>query len=397
MLHHTSKFGVMLNQETSGAVETADALVVGGGIIGLAVARALRLRGIRKVTLLERARPGLEASHAAAGMLAPQVEADRVDDFLALACRSRDLYPAFARELHEETGIDIELDQTGTLLLSFNEEDEEKARARRAWQTRAGLSVEQLTTEETLSLEPFVSRAVRGALRFPRDWQVENRLLASALAVACERLQVRLHADTNVESILTKSGRVVGVETERGVISAPVVIVACGAWSSLISGGDKLAPALSIEPVRGQMLCFAANPQRTRHVVYSPRGYIVPRRNGRLLAGSTLEHAGFDKRVTAEGRRAIQAQALEIAPGIASLPLLDAWAGLRPRAPDDLPVLGMSTETDGLFYATGHYRNGILLAPVTGEVLAEQVTGGAASGAQWSAFAPARFQLIGAH
>ena len=387
----------MLNQETSGAVETADALVVGGGIIGLAVARALRLRGIRKVTLLERARPGLEASHAAAGMLAPQVEADRVDDFLALACRSRDLYPAFARELHEETGIDIELDQTGTLLLSFNEEDEEKARARRAWQTRAGLSVEQLTTEETLSLEPFVSRAVRGALRFPRDWQVENRLLASALAVACERLQVRLHADTNVESILTKSGRVVGVETERGVISAPVVIVACGAWSSLISGGDKLAPALSIEPVRGQMLCFAANPQRTRHVVYSPRGYIVPRRNGRLLAGSTLEHAGFDKRVTAEGRRAIQAQALEIAPGIASLPLLDAWAGLRPRAPDDLPVLGMSTETDGLFYATGHYRNGILLAPVTGEVLAEQVTGGAASGAQWSAFAPARFQLIGAH
>ncbi len=387
----------MLNQETSGAGETADALVVGGGVIGLAIARALRLRGLQRVTLLERARPGLEASHAAAGMLAPQVEADRVDDFLALACKSRDLYPAFASELHEETGIDIELDETGTLLLSFNEEDEEKARARFDWQTRAGLSVERLTTEETLLLEPFVSPDVRGALRFPRDWQVENRRLVSALTVACERLKVRLLADTNVESIVTERGRVVGVETSRGVISAAVVIVACGAWSSLISLGDKHFPTVSIEPVRGQMLCFEANPQRTRHVIYSPRGYIVPRRNGRLLAGSTVEHAGFDKRVTAEGRQAIQSQATEIAPGVCDLPLLEAWAGLRPRAPDDLPVLGMSAEMDGLFYATGHYRNGILLAPVTAELMAEQVTNGAASKAQWSAFAPARFQLIGAH
>jgi glycine oxidase len=143
------------------------------------------------------------------------------------------------------------------------------------------------------------------------------------------------------------------------------------------------------------MVCFEANLRPARHVIYSPRGYIVPRLDGRLLAGSTTEQAGFDKSVTGSGVQAILEQALEIAPGIGSLPLLDTWAGLRPRAEDNLPVLGMSAEIDGLFYATGHYRNGILLAPITGELIAEQVASGGGAHVQMSAFSPDRFQPVG--
>jgi glycine oxidase len=385
----------MLNQETSGKRKTAEAVVIGGGVIGLAVARALRLRGMKHVALVERGRLGAEASHAAAGMLAPQVEAARPDAFLELACRSRDLYPSFADQLREETGIDIELEKTGTLSLAFSAEDEAEAQRRYDWQTRAGLAVQYLTGEEARALEPSLSPALRSALRFPRDWQVENRRLVAALAVAADRSGVRLLTGTNAESLLTERGRVHGVETSRGRLMSPVVIIAGGAWSSLITAGDKHAPAIRIEPVRGQMLCFEANPRVVRHVVYSPRGYIVPRLDGRLLAGSTTEQAGYDKRVTDAGRQAIMAQAVEIAPIVGQLPLLDTWAGLRPRAEDDLPVIGMCAEIEGLVYATAHYRNGILLAPLTGELIAEQVTGGTSREAQASAFSPDRFHLAG--
>lgn len=385
----------MLNQETFKEQRTTDAVIVGGGVIGLSVARALRQRGIERVTLLERGAVGREASHAAAGMLAPQVEADRHDAFFELACRSRDLYPAFADALREETGIDIELERTGTLSLAFNAEDEAAAQHRFDWQTSAGLAVEQLTADEVRALEPSLSQAVGSALRFPRDWQVENRRLVAALSSAAHRLGVQLLTGTSAESLLIERGRVRGVETSRGRIAAPLVIIAGGAWSSLINVGDKHAPAVRIEPVRGQILCFAASPRVARHVVYSPRGYIVPRLDGRLLAGSTTEHAGFDKRVTDDGRQRIMAQAVEIAPIVGELPLLDSWAGLRPRAEDSLPVIGTSAEIEGLVYATAHYRNGILLAPLTAEIIAAEVTGGPSQHAQQSAFSPERFHMAG--
>jgi glycine oxidase len=382
----------MLNQEMFGTGETADAVVVGGGVIGLSIARALRRRGMKRVALLERAaRPGMEASHAAAGMLAPQVEADKSDAFLELSSASRDMYPAFADALLEETGIDVELERTGTLLVAFNERDESEALRRYDWQKSVGLSVERLTAVEARELEPCLSPLLRSALRFPRDWQVENRRLVAALIAAVEQLGVRLLTNTSVESLRIERGRVTGVETSRGRLSAPVVITACGAWTSLITLPDKRAMPIRIEPVRGQMLCFEAQGKRARHVIYSPRGYIVPRLDGRLLAGSTTESAGYDKRVTARGLQIILAQALEIAPSIGELPFVDAWAGLRPRGFDDLPVMGMSAEIENLFYATAHYRNGILLAPITGELIAEQVTGGTQT--LTSAFSPDRFQL----
>ncbi|HUQ33591.1 MAG TPA: glycine oxidase ThiO, partial [Pyrinomonadaceae bacterium] len=335
-----------------------------------------------------------EASSAAAGMLAPQAEADRADLFFELACAGRDLYPGFADELREETGIDIELERTGTLYLALREEDEEEIERRYHWQTRAGLKVERLSADEARRQEPCISPQVRGALRFPLDVQVENRRLLAALSSAVEKRSVRLLTGTSVTSLIIEHGRVQGVWTSRGKIHAPVVILAAGAWTSFLTSTDKGAPEFGIEPVRGQMLLFKTNPRIARHVIYSPRGYIVPRLDGRLLAGSTTERAGFEKLVTDEGVYSVTSHAREIAPVVGSLPLVDSWAGLRPRASDDWPVVGASSEVDGLFYATAHYRNGILLAPLTGELLAEQIMTGQAS-PLLNAFSPDRFAGVG--
>jgi glycine oxidase len=353
--------------------ETANVVIIGGGVIGLTIARALRQRGVRDVMLIERGRPGAEASWAAGGILAPQVEVDHQDEFFQLACASRDLYPAFAAALKEETGIDVELDTTGTLCLGFTRQDEEELRRRHQWQIGEGLQVEWLTGDEARRLEPCVSANVRCALRFPRDIQVENRRLVEALVRANEELGVQLVINTQVTALGIKDARVCRVETSNGFVAAPIVVVAAGAWSSSIDSQGLSLPPIQVEPVRGQMLCFSADPNIGRHVIYSPRGYLVPRRDGRVLAGSTVEQVGFDKRVTDDGVSAIKAMALEITASIAGLPIIDSWAGFRPRALDGLPVLGPCEKIRGLLYATGHYRNGILLAPITGLVIADAI------------------------
>jgi len=378
----------------------ADVAVVGGGAVGLAVAREAARRGL-SVALVEGRRPGSGASGAAGGMLAPQAEADAEDEFFRLLCASRDLYPFFAESLREETGLDVELDRAGTLYVGFGEEDRREMEARFLWQTRAGLAVERLTPEEARALEPSLSPSLRAALRFPRDWQVENRRLVRALAQSALRMGVRVLTETEATGVRLGRGRAVGVETSRGLLSAGAVVLAAGAWASRVplleAGAAARFPSARVEPVRGQMLCFeqeATQAQSLRHVVYSPRGYLVPRRDGRLLAGSTTERAGFDCSVTASGLHEITSHALEIAPGVGSLRLTDSWAGLRPSTEDGRPVLGESRRSRGLFYATGHYRNGILLAPATGEIVADLLEG------RWpellpeasDAFSPGRFR-----
>lgn len=352
-----------------------DAAVVGGGVIGLATARELAGRGLHIVLIERNARVGMEASHAAAGMLAPQAEANAADDFFRLCAASRDLYPRFAAELLAETNIDIEFDETGTLYLAFVETDEAELSARFAWQRDAGLSVERLSANDVREIEPNLSRDVRFGLRFPRDTQIEPRCLVAALEKSCKLRGVRIITNAEVSSLKIERGHVCGVGTSRGFIASKMVIIAGGAWSSFVEIPNFEMP--QIEPVRGQMLCFDARPpkhldrQFMRHVVYSPRGYIVPRRDGRMLAGSTSELVGFNKNVTEEGKHAIEKKAREIAPEIARLELIDSWAGLRPHAKDDLPLIGRATdEIQNLYFAAGHFRNGILLAPLTADALA---------------------------
>ncbi len=374
---------------------SAEVVVIGGGVIGLTIARALGQRSVRDVLLIERSALGTEASFAAGGILAPQAEADRADEFFELACRSRDLYAEFAAGLFDETGVDVELDSTGTLYVALTNEDFKEVEKRYGWQSRAELAVEKLTAHEARELEPQIAPSVRGALLFPRDVQIENRRLLNALINSVANFGVNIATETNVASLEiahaqtgARTGRVAGVQTSRGRVSCRTVIVAAGTWSSAIEHSHTP----TIEPVRGQMICFDAKPQLTRHVIYSPRGYLVPRKDGRLLAGSTSENAGFAKQVTAGGLSAILANAQEISPNVANLPIVDTWAGLRPRTADGLPVLGPCDEIDGLFYATGHYRNGILLAPVTGELIAEAVVSGHIS-PLLAAFSPNRFNL----
>ena len=383
----------MVQTQIDDSKHSPDVVVIGGGVIGLTIARALAHRGAGEICLIERASLGHEASFAAAGMLAPQAEANSQDDFFRLACQSRDLYPDFASSLYDETGIDVELDTTGTLYIALTYHDLVEIERRYEWQTAAGLEVEKLTASQALELEPCISQSVRGALRFPRDLQVENRRLLSALANSVAKLGVTVLSGTTVESVKIERDEVRGVHTLRGFISCPNVVVAAGTWSSLLKLSQPSEKrAMMVDPVRGQMISFDARPQLTRHVIYSPRGYIVPRRDGRLLAGSTSEHAGFAKQVTAGGISAILQHAQEISPSVSALPIVDTWAGLRPRAPDSLPVLGPCDEIEGLFYATGHYRNGILLAPVTGELIAKAVVAGHVS-SLLAAFSPNRFNL----
>ncbi|HEX8284920.1 MAG TPA: glycine oxidase ThiO [Pyrinomonadaceae bacterium] len=382
--------------------ERADVAVVGGGVAGLAAARELARRGLG-VAVLEDGRAG-SASRAAAGMLAPQAEADRADELFELLCASRDMYPDFAASVGEESGISVELERTGTLFLALNEEDEEEVERRFAWQSRAGLEVERLTAAGARALEPNVSPQVRVALRFPRDWQVESRRLAAALDAAAEGLGVRVIRAVEAQGVRVAAGRATGVVTSEGELDAGAVVFAAGAWHSRLrkfsdDGSAHLNDDPEVEPVRGQMLCFRQPDPAAplfRHTVYGARGYLVPRRDGRLLAGATTEQAGFDCRVTEEGARSIAAGAAELAPAVAALEVADSWAGLRPRAADGLPVLGESGDVRGLFYAAGFYRNGILLAPAAGEIVADLVTGRATRLAPRSleTFSPARFRRV---
>ncbi len=362
----------VLSSETN---TTADAAIIGGGVIGLTIARALKRRGMRDVVLIEKGEFGREASWAAGGILAPQVEASASDDFFRLACASRDAYPKFAAELKAESNLDVELDTTGTLYVAFSDQNESDLRERFEWQQSQGLRIEWLDGDSARQLEPCLSDKVRCALRFPKDYQVDNRKLVQAVLIASERLGVRLLSGCEAHGLKVENKKVVGADTSQGFIRTKALVIAAGAWSSSISSGERLTK-IDVEPVRGQMLCFKVNPQLARHVIYSSRGYLIPRHDGRLLAGSTTEHVGFDKRVTAQAIAAIKDMAVEICPSVQSLPLMDTWAGFRPKVKDGLPVLGRSDEIDGLVYATGHYRNGILLAPITGELISETIVSG---------------------
>jgi glycine oxidase len=350
----------------------SEILIIGGGVIGLALARGLKKSGARKITILERGAVGRESSFAAAGMLAPQAETDKLDDFFEFCHESNKLYPQFAAELLDETGIDIELDRAGTLYLAFIDEDVREINRRYVWQKGAGLAIEYLTAEEIRRNEPFVSPDVREGLFFPNDRQVENRKLLLALQKFAELNEIRIIENAEVKNLIVKNGKATGAATESEIFSADAVILAGGAWSSLVKLNDSDLP-FQVRPIRGQMLGFQTVKRFFRHVVYSPRGYIVPRADGRILAGATVEDVGFDKNITEAGTEFLLERALEIAPSLANLEITDKWSGLRPFATDGMPILGALAEAENLFAATAHYRNGILLAPLTAETLASKI------------------------
>ena len=356
----------------------SEVLIIGGGVIGLSIAREMHKNGVNRITLVEKGVCGEEASWAAAGMLSPQVETDAPGAFFDLCCASRDLYPAFAAELLDETGVDIELDRTGTLRLALSQGDEIEFSEQCKWQQKAGLSVERLSKEDTLGAEPLVSPLVRGALFFPNDWQVESRKLLAALKFYAEKNGIEILERTEVEKLVIENNRVAGARTKNRVVNADTTVLATGAWTSLIKLGDSEMP-VKVEPVRGQIIAFQAETRAFRHVLSSRNGYLVPRRDGRILAGSTSEKVGFDKSTTDSAGLSIKEMACAITPVIAELEIVDRWSGLRPHVSDGLPVFGPISGLGDLFFATGHYRNGILLAPLTAKLTIESRVNGTES------------------
>ena len=373
--------------------QTTDFLIIGGGVIGLALARELTFKGVRRITILEKNQAcGTEASNAAAGMLAPQSEADKIDEFFDFCRTSRDLYPHFFEQLINETGVDIELDRSGTLYAAFTENDSAEIRRRYEWQKKAGLNVEHLSAEETRRAEAFISPDVREALFFPNDWQVENRKLLAALQKYCELNQINIIENTEIKSLLTKNGKITGAKSENREFLAEKVILTTGAWTSLIKFDENAPSLIKVKPIRGQMLSYRTAKRLFTKVIYSPRGYIVPRSDGRILVGATVEDAGFDKIVTADGTDFLRTNAFEIAPNLVNLEISESWAGLRPFAADGLPILGEFPEIENLFVATAHYRNGILLAPLTAKILANKIVENTNSN-YFDVFSPRRFDV----
>jgi len=367
-------------------MQKLDVLIVGGGIIGVAL--ALRLADEKlSVTVLERGEPGREASWAAAGMLAPTSEAGHGADgalppvLAELASAGAALYPAWLDRLGESARIAVGYLTEGTLDVAFT--DEEAA-------TLQALPGERLTAAEARRLEPSLSERIVAAVRLPHDVQVDNRRLLAALLEAAGAAGIHFRTGTRVAELMTQGARAAGVRTLEGeLISAGVVVNAAGCWAAQLGEhGRRLTPT---RPVRGQMLALrgeAAKPL-LRHVVRSPRGYLLPRADGRLVGGSTTEDAGYDKSLTPSGLRQLLSAALELVPAAASLPFADAWAGLRPDTPDHLPILG-ATDIENYFVATGHYRNGILLAPITAQLVGD-VIGGRKPQASLEPFSPLRF------
>ncbi|GAA3558721.1 glycine oxidase ThiO [Streptomyces osmaniensis] len=373
---------------------TSDVLVIGGGIIGLVTAWRAAQRGF--TTAVVDPEPGGGAAQVAAGMLAAVTELHYGEQtLLGLNLASARRYPDFAAELTDITGHDLGYRRCGTLAVALDADDRAHLRELHALQRRSGLDSEWLSGRECRRLEPMLAPGVRGGLRVDGDHQIDPRRLTGALLVACERAGVVFHRAW-AERVDVVRDRATGVTTTDGTaLAADQVVLAAGSLSGRLSGvPDAVLPP--VRPVKGQVLRLTV-PQRyapflsrtVRAVVRGSQVYLVPRENGELVVGATSEELGWDTTVTAGGVYELLRDAHELVPGITELPLTETRAGLRPGSPDNAPLLG-PTELAGLSLATGHYRNGVLLTPVTGDAMAHVLaTGELPEDAR--AFTPRRF------
>ncbi len=351
------------------------ALIVGGGIIGGSIAWRLAAEGVA-VTVFERGRLGLEASWAAAGILAPQAEAEGPGPILDICLRGREAFERIVERLRRESGVDPEYDQAGILYCALDADEQRQLEGRARWQRSAGLGgeVEELDGAAARRIEPMLSQEVCYALHLPTNRRVENRKLTQAYIAAALKAGAEFRESSGVAEIIARNSNHPGVRLDDGSThEADFVINAAGAWAARIRGLE--ADRIAIRPVRGQIVCFQGRPAMLGPAIFSLRGYLVPRRDGRVLAGSTMEDAGFDRSVTMAGMGRIVAGANALIPALSGLAFREAWAGFRPATDDKLPILGPSTVHPHVLYATAHFRSGILLSAITGEVIADLVKG----------------------
>lgn len=368
-----------------------DVAVIGGGVIGLAVAWRAAQRGL-SVCVLERGELGEGASHVAAGMLAPVTEADAGElALLELGLRSARSWPAFARELADAAGSDPGLRRSGALVVARDRDEAEALERELALRLHLGLEVQRLLPSAARRLEPALAPTLRLALDVPGDHSADPRAVVLALAEAARRAGVALRTGAAAERVEHSRGQVAGVGLAGGeVVAAARVVVAAGAWAGAIGG----LPPIALRPVKGQILRLRdpSGPGLLERIVRFEGGYLVPRGDGRYVLGATTEERGFDTTVTAGGLYELLRDAGELVPGVHELVVEEMAAGLRPATPDNAPLLGPTAELDGLHWATGHHRNGILLAPVSADIVADGLEGRGAGVPP--AFAAARFSGV---
>ena len=377
-------------------------VIVGGGISGLAIGWYLARAG-RAVSVFERDAAGRGATWAAAGMLAAHVEAEPGEErLLPLLLESRAMWAEFGRDLEAASGLAVDYRDEGTLVVALDRDDTERLKFSYDYHRSMGLEMEWLSGAEARRLEPHLASGVAAGVFSPLDHQVDNRKAVVALKTAFVKAGGALREHAEVEEILVEGGAVRGVLVGGERVEAEAVVIAAGAWSRNLKGlPDHLRPP--VRPVKGQMLSLVmpADAPLLRHVVWGPGICLVPRKDGRLFVGATVEEMSFDTNMTAGGVYDLLRRAWETLPGIYDLPIDEMWAGLRPTSRDDAPLLGPVSgpltgagevvgEAAGLIMATGHHRNGILLAPITARAISHYILTGEL-GEDIKPFAPTRF------
>jgi glycine oxidase len=347
------------------SAESGDVAIVGAGIIGLAIAFELAGRGA-SVRVYDTSEPAKGASWAAAGMLAPRTE-HLADEAMRELCESSlAQYPQFVAAVREESGVDPHLRLDGILHTAYSEDAFSQLQRWRERLLHDGYAADVLTREEALRVEPGLGKGLRGALLVHGEGQIDNRRLGRALLAACKARGVRVHTVRSL-SLDCDSRRVLGVRSDLGYQPVAAVVNAAGAWAARLEGVPPHCIA-AVHPIKGEMLAIEIPIGFLRHTLWIPDAYLVPRTDGRLLVGATARDSGFDARVTAGGIESLLHAALAAIPALRDFTVSETWAGLRPATADDRPLLG-ATALDGYFLACGHYRNGILLAPVTARLL----------------------------
>ncbi|MGP4074311.1 glycine oxidase ThiO [Halobacillus sp. K22] len=364
-----------------------DTVILGGGIIGCSTAFYLSKKG-QRVLVLEKGSIGNQASSAAAGMLGVQAEMDEDSPMFELARTSRGMFSELSVELKDITGIDIGLLQKGMMKLAFTEAQLDRYQEIAANQMKKGEKALCKNKEELLELEPCLTDSVVGGMLFPEEGHVSAPDLTQAFARAAAVNGVTFRESTDVYKLMRKQNQVIGAATDGGAFYADAVIVAAGAWSQRFLSEEGQA----LYPVKGEALAVKTKRPLLNKTIFTDDCYLVPKKGGEIIIGATTTPYTFDKRVTIEGIEGLIQKAKRLLPLLGGAEIERMWAGTRPMTRDELPVLGKHPEWEGLYFSTGHYRNGILLSPVTGKLLADLITGESNLITDISAFSPARFQ-----
>lgn len=344
-----------------------DVIITGAGIIGMLTARELANAGYR-VTLLERGQPARESSWAGGGILSPLYPWRYPDAVTELARRSQQVYPSLAEALLDESGIDPEFEKSGLLMADVDEADDAQL-----WAQRYGIELETVSAATAHEIEPQLAAEIGDALWMPAVGQVRNPRMTRALRVALERRGVTFRQDTEVIGWRREKGRVTAAVTRQGDVSGGIFVVATGAWTAGLL--EETGLTLPIQPVRGQMILFHGPPGLVSRITLHKGRYAIPRRDGRVLFGSTMEYTGFEKSTTPEALHELTQSAFSLIPALADIPVELHWAGLRPGTPDGVPAIGAHPGLDNLFICAGHFRNGVVLGPASARLAADQISG----------------------